>query len=156
MLVVTPTRPSTLLGLVVGFALAGYLLAVAAYGPELTLPLLAPLTMVVLAAVELGMARVVRERLVHRRRPGTRPLHPMQVARAAALAKASSTAGAVLLGLYAGLLAWTLPRRGELATADRESLVGALSVVASLLLVGAALWLERSCRTPDAPDSLAT
>ena len=152
----TATRPSTLLALVAGFAVFGYLLAVLAYGPQLTLPLLAPLTMAVLAVVEVGMARVVRERLLHRLRPGARPLHPMQIARAAALAKASSTAGAVLLGAYAGLLAWTLPRRDELASLGRESTVGVVSVLASLALVAAALWLERCCRTPDVPDSLRT
>lgn len=147
----TPTRTSTLLALVAGFAVLGYLLAVAAYGPVLTLPVLAPLTMGVLAVVEVGMARVVRQRVQHRSRRGARPLHPLQVARAAALAKASSTAGAVLAGVCAGLLAWTLPRRGELATADREALVGAVTVATALALIAAALLLERACRTPDEP-----
>lgn len=145
----TPTRPSTLLGLVVGFAVLAYVLAETAYGAVPTLSLVAPFTVVVLAVIELGMARVVRDRLAGRLRPGGRPLHPMQVARAAVLARASSAGGAVLLGAYAGLLAWTLPRRDELLRSERDALVAGLSAAACLALVVAALLLERACRTPD-------
>ena len=116
----------------------------------------APVTLVLLAVFELGLAKVVADRLAHRRddrgRPRGRPLHPMQIARAAVLAKASSTTGAVLLGAYGGLLAWTLPRRAELAAAGDDALVAGLSALAALLLVVAALLLERACRTPDEPD----
>ena len=152
----TPTRPATLLALVAVFALAGYLLAEVAYGDLPRLSGLAALTVAVLAVVELGMARVVRDRVAGRSRPGARPrhprpLHPLQVARAAVLSRASSTGGAVLLGLYGGLLAWTLPRRDELASSGREALVAGLSALACLALVGAALLLERACRTPDDP-----
>lgn len=73
----------------------------------------------------------------------------MQVARAAVLAKASSAGGAVLLGVYGGLLSWTLPRRDELAASEQDALVAGLSAVACLALVVAALLLERSCRLPD-------
>jgi len=99
---------------------------------------------------------VVSDRLAHRLdargRPRGRPLHPMQVARAAVLAKASSTTGAVLLGVYGGLFAWTLPRRAELALAERDALVSGVTALAALLLVLAALVLERACRTPDDRD----
>ncbi len=81
----------------------------------LSLPAYAPVTLVLLTVTELGMAKVVADRLAHRLdrqgRPRGRALHPMQVARAAVLAKASSVTGAVLLGGYGGLFAWTLPRR---------------------------------------------
>lgn len=148
----TETRPSTLIGLVAGFALLGYLLAAVAYSSLPELPPYAPVSLVLLTLAELGMAKVVRERLAHRSRPGARPLHPLQVARAAALAKASSTAGAVLLGLYAGLLAWTLPRGSELLGAERDALVAGLSALSCLALVAAALVLERACRVPEDPQ----
>ena len=103
------------------------------------------------------MDKVVSDRLAHRRdargRPRGRPLHPMQVARAAVLAKASSTAGAVLLGAYGGLFAWTLPRRAQLAVAERDAVVAGLTALAALALVAAALVLERACRTPEDPDA---
>lgn len=152
-----PTRPGPLAALVVLFALLAYGLAETAYGSLPNLPLYAPVTLVLLTITELGMAKVVRDRLAHRLdrsgRPPARKLHPMQVARAAVLAKASSTAGAVLLGAYAGLLAWTLPRRDELTVAASDALVAALSAVAALSLVVAALLLERACRTPPGPDA---
>lgn len=145
----TATRPVTLLALVVGFAVLAHLLASAAYGSLPTLSLLAALFVGVLAVVEVCMAKVVRDRL-QRRRTGGRPLHPMQVARAAVLAKASSTGGAILLGTYGGLLAWTLPRRDELLRVERDAAVAGVSAATSLALVLAALLLERCCRTP--PD----
>jgi len=148
---VTETKLSTLVGLVVGFALLGYLLAATAHSSLPELPPYAPVSLVLLTIAELGMARVVRERVAHRSRPGARPLHPMQVARAAALAKASSTAGAVLLGVYAGLLVWTLPRGAELLGAERDALVAGLSALSCLALVAAALVLERACRVPEDP-----
>lgn len=149
----TPTRPRTLIGLAAGFGLLSYLVAALAYGSLPVLPRYAPVSIVLLAVVELAMAKVVRDRLAHRLdangRPKGRPLHPMQVARAAVLAKASSAGGAVLLGLYGGLLAWTLPRRNALAASGEDALVAGLSTAACLLLVAAALVLERSCRRPD-------
>jgi len=144
---VTATRPTTLLALVVGFAVLAHLLATAAYGSLPTLSLLAALSVGVLAVVEACMAKVVRDRLL-RKRTGGRPLHPMQIARAAVLAKASSTGGAILLGTYGGLLAWTLPRRDELLRVERDAAVAGVSAAASLALVLAALLLERCCRTP--------
>jgi hypothetical protein len=111
--------------------------------------------MVLLTVAELAMARVVRDRLTlrDRQRAGApaagRTLDPMQVARAAVLAKASSTGGAVLLGCYVGLLAWTLPRAGRIAVVEQDALVAGLSALASAGLVAAALVLERACRTPE-------
>lgn len=140
-----PTRPATLLALAAAFAVLGYLLVDVAYGSLPTLPLYAPVTIILLAIVEAAMARVVRDRLAGK----GRRLDPLQAARAAVLAKASSTTGAVLLGGYGGVLAWLLPRRDSLALADRDAAVAGLSVLACLGLVVAALLLERSCRTHD-------
>jgi hypothetical protein len=148
-----PTRLSTLALLAGAFALLGYLLAELAYAELQVLPWFAPISLVLLAIVEAGMAKVVRDRLTGRRgrdgRPRGRPLHPMQVARAAVLAKASSPTGAVLLGAYVGLLAYVLPDQDRLRN---DLVVSALSALASLTLIVAALLLERACRTPSDPD----
>jgi hypothetical protein len=153
---VTPTRPGVLVQLVLGFAVLVYVLAALAYSSLPRLPGFAPVSIVLLTIAELGIARVVRDRLALRRRAGTAPvgrrLDPMQVARAAVLAKASSAGGAVLLGCYAGLLAWTLPRAGRIAVAEQDALVAGLSALASAGLVAAALSLERACRTPEQGD----
>lgn len=154
----TPTRPGTLIALVVLFGALAYAVVAAAYGSLPVLPRYAPVSIVLLAVVELGMAKVVRDRLNHRRdgngRPRGRPLHPIQVARAAVLAKASSAGGAIALGVYGGLLAWTLPRREALEASEQDALVAGISVVACLGLVVAALVLERACRRPDDDESL--
>ena len=147
-----PTRPAVLLALALGFGAVTYLLAVLAYGSLPQLPAYAPVSIVLLAVVELAMAKVVHDRLAHRGNRRARPLHPMQVARAAVLAKASSAGGAVLLGAYGGLLAWTLPRRDELAATSSDALVAGVSVLACAALVLAALALERACRRPDTDD----
>lgn len=151
-----PTRVSLLAVTAVLAGVLGYLLAVVAYFQLSPLPVYAPVTLLLLAVVEAGMARVVRDRVRRRRdargRPVGRPLHPLQVARAAVLAKASSPTGALLLGGYAGVAIWAFQRRDELGTAGGDALVAGLSALAALALVGAALLLERACRTPDEHD----
>jgi Protein of unknown function (DUF3180) len=67
------------------------------------------------------------------------------------LAKASSLAGAIFAGTYAGVLGWLLIERTRASSSDIPAATAGL--VASLALVGAALWLERSCRVPEQPDS---
>lgn len=142
-----PTRWSVLLACMLLAAVGGYLLAEVAYGRLPPLPGYAPITLVLLAGTEVAMAKVVRDRVHRRSVRGARPLHPVQVARSAALAKASSPTGALLLGGYLGLFAWTLPREADQAAAD--AIVCAVSAAASFALVVAALLLERACRTPD-------
>jgi hypothetical protein len=153
---VRPTRPSTLALVALAVAVLSYLLVAAAYGSLPSPPVGAPVTLVLLALAELALAKVVRDRIRHRLdargRPPRRALHPVQVARAAALAKASSLTGAVVLGAYAGLFAWTAPRADVLAAAADDVPVAGVSAVAGLLLVVSALLLERACRVPESPD----
>ncbi|MCW2777837.1 MAG: putative integral rane protein [Frankiales bacterium] len=141
----TPTRLSSLVALFLGAGVVGLLLVRLVYGDLPPLPGYAPVPIVLLAVFELGLARAVRARL--RGPVRGRSLHPLQVARAAVLAKASSTGAALLGGAYAGLLVQVLRLRAEQAHTD--ALVSAGSSAACLLLVLAALLLERSCRTPD-------
>ena len=148
-----PTRLPALLLTVAVLGLAGYLLAEVAYFDLPPLPGFAPISLVLLTILEGGMARVVRDKV--RGRSAGRPLHPIQVARAAVLAKASSLAGAILLGLYGGVFAWTFLRRDTYATAGDDARVAGLSALAALALVVAALLLERACRTPDPPEASA-
>jgi hypothetical protein len=148
-----PTRvPALLLALLVAGA-CGYVLTETAYSSIPPLPVFAPVGLLLLAVVELGMARIIRGK-IRRTRPGGRPLHPMQVARGAVLAKASSLGGALVAGLYGGIFLWTFGRRDQLATYSDDARVAGLSALAALLLVVAALLLERACRTPDDPPRL--
>ena len=80
-------------------------------------------------------------------------MQPLVAARSLALAKASAVVGAVMAGVWAGLLVYVLPRLDFLAAAADDALTGAVGVLAAASLVAAALWLEYSCRTPTPPDS---
>jgi hypothetical protein len=153
----TPTRVRTLVAVAAVAALVSFLVARASYTALPVLPVFAPVSLVLLVVVELGMAKVVRDRVQRRSagalgRPPRRPLHPISVARAAALAKASSVAGALLGGAYAGIFAWAAPRRGDLPRTEGDALVAGVSTVACVALVVAALLLERACRVPPADD----
>ena len=152
-----PTRVSSLVGLAVALVLLAYMLAAAEYGALPKLPTLAPLSLALLAVGEGLMAKVISDRLARRRdgrgHPVGRPLHPLQVARAAVLAKASSVLGALIAGAYAGFFAWTFPRRAQTATFSDDARVSAVCALAGGALVVAALLLERSCRLPDRPEA---
>jgi hypothetical protein len=147
---VKPTRlPVLALALLLATAL-GYLLAETSYSQLPPLPPAAPVTLALLALLEGWLAYLVRGR-IRGRRQGGRPMHALQIARAAVLAKASSLGGAVVGGAYAGIFVWTFGRRGDVATYGNDARVAGLAAAAGIGLVGAALLLERSCRTPSPP-----
>jgi hypothetical protein len=143
----TPTSPSTLVLSALLMGVVGWWLARKFVVPDsLWLP---SITLVLLALVEGISARAIKARID--RRPGTEPVDPLFVARLVALAKASSLAGAVFVGLYAGMLVWAATNRDiQFANESLPGMVG--GVVASGLLVAAALWLEFACRIPKGPD----
>jgi TctA family transporter len=144
---VTPTSLRTLLVAALAAGALGWFTFQTSYDSFVSLPVYAAVVAGVMGVFELVLARVVRDKVRNPNRG--RAMHPMQIARAAVLAKASSTAGALLLGLYAGFFTWTLPRGDRLAAASDDALVSGITAGASLLLVVGALLLERSCRTPD-------
>jgi hypothetical protein len=57
-----------------------------------------------------------------------------------------------MVGIWAGLLVYVVPRLGQLAAAGNDTATAAFGVVAAVALTAAALWLEYSCRTPAPPD----
>jgi hypothetical protein len=145
--------PTSLRDLVVIALVAGLLSWLAVrewYGDLPRLRWFVPLSLALLALAELIAAEQLRSRI--RRRPGTKPVEPLVAARSLALAKASSLVGAAMTGVWAGLLAYTLPRLDFLASADDDTRAGVTGVIAAASLVGAALWLEYSLRTPLPPD----
>jgi hypothetical protein len=142
------TRPRELVvaGLI-GLGL-GFLGFQAFYGSLPRLPLLAGVTLVVLAVIECLLAFSVRSRI-----RGGRVISALPVARAVALAKASSLLGALMLGAWAGALLYLLPKRDELVAAVGDSHSAVVGAVSAVVLLGAALWLEHCCRNPDTGES---
>ncbi|GAA3556697.1 DUF3180 domain-containing protein [Amycolatopsis ultiminotia] len=138
------TRPRDLVvAAVAGFAVV-YLLFQLSYGDLPELPLFAGVTFAVLAVAEAALALSIRSRI----RSGRVRGDAVGIARAVALAKASSLAGAFLGGGWLAAFGYVFPRRDELVAAVSDSRSAVVGVVSSVLLVAAGLWLEHSCRTP--------
>jgi hypothetical protein len=128
--------------------LVAYLAARLMYAALPPLPLPAGVTLLVLGVAELIMAQALRSRI--ERRPGARPVQPLVAARAVALAQASALAGAIMGGVWLGLLGYLVPRRAEVAAAAEDTPSAVVGLLCAAALVAAALWLQHCCRTP--PD----
>jgi hypothetical protein len=112
------------------------------------------LTLAGLAVVEAVAARTTRARIEQRPRSGR--LNPLLVARYAVLAKASSLAGALFAGAYAGVALWALAERDQLTVAGKNLPPAVAGLVGALALTAAALLLERACRVPPPPEDQDT
>ncbi len=142
-----------LVGLALAAGLVSWLVIRQVYGQLPTFPVFVPVSLAVLAAVEVVLGLQLRARIA--RRPGTTPVPPLIAARAVALAKASSLVGALATGCWAGLLGYTLPNQDFLAAAGADTRTGIVGVACGVVLTGAALWLEHCCRAPRCPDDQA-
>ena len=144
-----PTKPWTLVAIAVISAVAAWIVV------RLTFPSLAPLpwtavpALLLLAIGEFGFARNLGPRL--HGRPGAKPIQPMAVPRVVALAKASSAAAAAIGGLALGFLIYTLPSLSR-PVPGHDAIAAAITSLAALALLLAALYLERACRAPKPPD----
>ena len=146
-----PTRVRDLIGYAIAVATITWIALRRWYGDLPALNWFVPLSLLLLAIAETLAANQLRDRI--RRRPGALPVQPLVAARMLALAKASAVVGAFVLGIWAGLLLYTVPRVDQLAAARGDTRTGVVGVVAAAALVAAALWLEYSCRAPTPPDS---
>lgn len=146
-----PTALRTLALSALVAAVITYLVVRSSYDQLPPLPRFAPLSVLLIGLLEIQTSVSVRARLDGR--PGTKPILPLVVARFAALAKASSLAGSVVAGAWAGVLVFTLPKVGEVSVASRDALTAGLGVAAALVLVAGALLLERACRVRRPPDA---
>lgn len=143
----TLTRPRHLLAVALVTALVVNLAVRLTYNSLPPFPLPAGATLGVLGLAEVVAGNLLRARIRHR--PGTQPVRPLLAARAVLVAKASSLAGAVMAGVWGGLLLHVLPRAADVAAAANDSLAAGVGLACALVLIGGALWLEWCCRTPD-------
>jgi hypothetical protein len=110
------------------------------------------------AVLEAVLAFVVRARVGDQRiGDGPKHLHPITVARAVALAKASAQVGSLAAGVWLGFLIWLFPERSSVHAAASDTPGAIVGLGAGIALVAAALWLEYCCRAPnEPPDEAAT
>jgi hypothetical protein len=114
------------------------------------LPILAGVSLLLLAIVELVFAQSLRARLGGKE--GTKPVPALLAARALALAKASSLLGAIMAGAWLGVLVYVVPKRAEMISAAGDTNSSAVGLVSAAALIAAALWLEHNCRAPQDRD----
>lgn len=143
------TRPWTLVAIAAACALVVWLIVRVTFTNLPPLPWTAVPALLILALAEGFSGRNLRARIQLRR--GGKPLAPIAVARMAALAKASSLGGAVFGGFGAGFLIYTLGSIDK-SVPRNDAISGGATLAAAIVLVAAALYLERSCRAPTPPD----
>jgi 4-amino-4-deoxy-L-arabinose transferase-like glycosyltransferase len=143
------TRLWTLVAVAAACALVVWLIVRLTFTTLPPLPWTAVPALLILAIAESFSGRNLRARIQGRR--GGKPLAPIAVARMAALAKASSLGGAVFGGFGAGFLVYTLGSIDK-AVPRRDAISAGVTLASAIVLVAAALYLERCCRAPAPPD----
>ena len=108
------------------------------------------MTVLVIAVFEVIVAWTTRNRL--RGKQLAKPIHPLAVARLAALAKASSLLGSAVAGAWTGALVHVLTLNGGSASVSDDRQLAIVGIVSGVLLAAAALWLEWICRVPKPPQ----
>jgi Protein of unknown function (DUF3180) len=144
-----PTKSWSLVVVAVGCAVLAWLAATIGFANFPPLPWTAVPALLLLAFGEVLLGRNLGLRL--RGGVGVKPVDPIAVPRVVALAKASSIAAAAFGGLAAGFGIYTLASLGK-PVPRHDALVSAVTAVAAIALVAAALYLERVCRSPDPPE----
>lgn len=145
----SPTRISVLVVIAVVSLLASWLLLRIVYASLPPLPWTAAVAMLLLAIAEAFSGRNLRARI--RGGPGLKPIAPLAAVRMAALAKASSHAAAVIGGLAAGALVYLTSSLTK-SVPRSDAITSGGTLVAAVLLLLAALYLEHSCRVPSDDD----
>jgi hypothetical protein len=147
------TRPRDLLVVAVVAAALAYLVVRLNYQRMPPLPRFAGLAAALVGIGEAVVGFGLRSRIRPRERANTggatrKPVAPLTAARAVMAAKATSLAGAAVVGLWAGLLLYVLPSWSVLAAARADSITGIIGLVGAVIMVGGALFLEHCCRAP--------
>jgi hypothetical protein len=146
---VKPSNPGVLVGLVIVFALATWGILQELYSEIPTVPWTAVPTLLLLAVGEAYTGWLTRARIL--RRPDTKPVEPLAVARLAALAKATAHAAAAFGGIFVGFVFHVLNLL-DLPKPRQDAIVAGGSFIACVALICAALFLEYCCRVPGEPD----
>ncbi len=110
-------------------------------------------TLLIAALAEAYSGMLLRARI--HRRPGTKPVQAIAVARMAALAKASVYAAAVIGGVAGGFLLYVAGSLDK-AFPRRDAFAAVGTFLAAAFLAAAALYLEFCCRVPKQPDEHET
>ncbi|WP_440071355.1 DUF3180 domain-containing protein [Streptosporangium sp. OZ121] len=140
-----PTRPGVLIGIFLVFAILTWALLRPLYSDLPTVPWTAIPTVLLLAIGEFYSGWMTKARI--ERKPDTKPVEPLAVARLAALAKASAYGGAIFGGIFAGFTLYTVELL-EQEVPRRDFFITGGSMLVCVLLICSALYLEHCCKVP--------
>ncbi|MFD4430993.1 DUF3180 domain-containing protein [Nocardia sp. NPDC058497] len=148
-------KPTRVLDLALNVVVAAAIAWVAtrfAYSTFPSISVAAGASLLPVAAIEAALGYVIKAKIADEKiGDGPNELHPINVARAVALAKASLQVGSLAAGVWLGFLLWVFPQRGTVTAAAADSPGAVVGVLAGSALVAAALWLEYCCRAPEEP-----
>lgn len=144
----SPSRPGVLICLVIVAAAITWTVVHFTYTSLPPLPWTMVPSLLLLAFGEAYTGVLTRARI--QRKPDTKPIEPLATARLAALAKASSHGAALLAGAFGGIAVY-LSSSLDKVVPRRDFYVGGGTFLASVALIGGALFLEYACRVPKGP-----
>lgn len=151
------TSISALVGTAIFMAAAAAILTWRFFSVMAAIPVTVSVTLWVMAAICCVLALIMRQRKEAGRIGQDRSqLSPVMAANFLVIGKASEWTGAIIGGAYTGVALYLWARSGELVAAA-DSLGGAAaSAVGGLALMGAGIWLERSCEVlpPNEPETI--
>jgi hypothetical protein len=147
------TRPRDLVVVGVVAAVLAYVVVRLSYQRIPPLPRFAGLAAALVGLGEAVAGFGLRRRIRPRERtnsglPLRQPVPPLTAARAVMAAKATSLAGALVAGLWVGLLLYVLPSWSAIAAAQADAVTGIIGLVGAVIMIGGALFLEYCCQAP--------
>lgn len=146
------TRTRDLAVAVAATAVVGYLLMYVVYRAFPPITLWTGVSLLGVAVAVAGWGFFVRAKIRDGEIGlGRGRLHPLAVARSVVIAKAAAWMGSVVLGWWLAVVAYLLPRRSSLRVAAEDTSGAMAAALCALALVGAAMWLQHCCRSPDDP-----
>ena len=123
------------------------------FDQDLQVPVLAPVTIVILLVALLVWTLMVKARLNPENK--NLSLDPLVAARTAALAMAASRVGSLAAGMYTGIFLVNFFQRDHAIVNDRLWESG-IAVLGGIGLVIVAVWLERICQIKQPPANSQT
>jgi phosphatidylglycerophosphate synthase len=126
-----------------------------AFGTLPSVPLAAPIVLVVIAVILTATALSLRARLraQRERRPGAKGVEPLMAARAVVFGQASALVAALVSGMYGGVGVFLLMEQLDVPARKDQAIYAAASVLAGAAVVAAAFFLERVCKLPEDDDT---
>ncbi|QVI28884.1 DUF3180 domain-containing protein [Mycolicibacterium neoaurum] len=151
-----PTRVRDLAAATAVTAVLGYLLVTGLYRWFPPITAWSGISLLAVAVAIAVWGQFVRRRIAEGKvGVGAGRLHPLAVARSVLIAKASAWVGALVLGWWAGVLGYLLPRRDTVRVAGEDTGGAVVAAVCALALVAAGLWLQHCCKSPDDQNDTA-